>query len=147
MIRTALRVSFVVMSALACGASAAPTSTSAPATQPAMKAIDYRLTGGFAGFNDRITISADGAVEVNNRDRVAKGQLTPGQMEQLAQILAGWEKLADKYPADPNVADDMYYQIAYGGKTVLAAGTSAGVPEQFHRARAKIEELARAAAK
>ncbi len=110
-------------------------------SSPLATAIEYRRTGGLAGVDDRITVTPEGLLEVRNRQgRRTTAQLAPGDLKELASMLAGWKKLAGT-PREPVSPDAFEYSLGYEGITVSAVEFSR-VPEPFDLVRKRLEGMA-----
>jgi hypothetical protein len=111
---------------------------------PELKPIEYRRSGGFAGTKDRISVAADGSVQVGgfllgNR----RGKLSDKQRATLAEAFADWEALQAEYPPPPETVDAFEVTITYDGKSVMATDATDDLPETFERARKALEAIAR----
>jgi hypothetical protein len=109
-----------------------------------LESVSYHRSGGLAGSSDHITISRTGTVQVTGRlFGESSTLLSEFQMMQLARLFEGWEKLADHYPAAQGAADDFVTEIRYGDKTVVASDAARNMPDQFVRAKQRLELLVR----
>ena len=145
MARLSIFPALAVLCLACCGSSTATGPASGPATRPALQAISYHRTGGFAGTNDTIAISPDGRLTTAGR-LVGRNQaqLSPQQMQDLADAFAGWDRLEDRY--EGRAADTFDYEIQYGQKTARVTRTPLGdLPDQLQRAITALENLARTA--
>jgi hypothetical protein len=125
------------------GRQSSPDANRSPPVAP-LKPISYHRSGGLAGTSDHITISSSGTVQVTGRHfGESSTLLTKFQMMQLARLFEGWEKLDGHYPADRGAADDFVTEIRYGEKIVIASDAARNLPEQFLRARQRLESLVR----
>ena len=125
-----------------------PATASRPATaaQPAAKleAIRYQRSGGFAGTNDVLEITAAGEVTVQGKLLGnGKGQLKPEQIAKLAPLFADWKSLQASYPAPAGSADMFQIKIRYGTQEVTASEGHAQLPASFKAAQAALEQIAR----
>jgi hypothetical protein len=145
--RTAF-LSLILAGAMAgCAVAADTQPATAPATaasQPAaLQPIRYQRTGGFAGTNDVIEITADGAVVVQGKLMgQAKGQLTADQIKELVPVFHEWDKYAASYPAPQGSADGFELKIRYGTKEVAASELNRTLPATFTRIREALEKIA-----
>jgi hypothetical protein len=118
---------------------------------PLLRAIDVRDSVYLARIEAHTTVGPTGLLhrtrtfgktygpnerDVGMRTEVNEGQLTPGQMAELAAIFAGWDNLADKYQG---VVDGPEIEFRYGEKRIV--GGSA-MPEKVWGAYQRIQELA-----
>ena len=127
-----------------CAASQPATSNPSPSpavSSPLATAIEYRRTGGFAGVDDRITVTREGLLELHDRQgRRTSAQLSSGDLKELESLLAGWRKL-ESPPREHATADAFNYSLSYDGVTVTAV-EFAKVPETFNLVRKRIEGMA-----
>ncbi len=109
----------LLLSVAACAAPRPP-STSAPAGSLSTPIV-FTRTGGFAGFDDRVVVTSDGAYTVNRRGQAAiSGQLTPAKQAALAAVLAASGLFEADHRFETPGADQFTYSITYNGHTVLA---------------------------
>jgi hypothetical protein len=115
----------------------APTPTSTDGKAPAFTAITYEVTGGFAGFQRKMTITADGKLQIRDArpPKSADGELTKDELAELAKRAAAvdWKTVQPKY-VDPQVADafNVGLTVAVGAethKTTVTDPAPAKVPE------------------
>ena len=140
--RMILAALVVEMSCFLAQAADSPSAT-APATQAALKAIRYQRTGGFAGTNDVIEITPDGAVAVQGKLMgKGKGQLTAEQIAKLLPVFADWPAAAKSYPAPAGSADGFEIKIRYGTVEIGGSELAANLPADFKAARAALEQIA-----
>jgi hypothetical protein len=89
---------------------------------PAGMLVEFERQGGLAGFDDRLTLRADGSYEVGRRGAaVIRGKLSPAEVANLRGVLDG--SRFSEIPAvnaASGVADGFTYRIAYAGHEVLA---------------------------
>ena len=143
-----LMLSLVLVGSLAACAVGSDTQPgSAPTTAASqavgLQAIRYQRTGGFAGTNDVIEITADGAVVVQGKLMgQAKGQLTADQIKELAPLFKEWDKYAASYPAPRGSADGFELKIRYGTREVAASEMNATLPASFKKIREALEKIA-----
>ncbi|SCE74544.1 hypothetical protein GA0074695_0775 [Micromonospora viridifaciens] len=104
----------------------ASTPTTAPATdgtEPARKpGVEVVLTksGGFAGLNDTVTVTADGHwTKVDREGATRSGQLAPAELDRLRQLTADRRLLAEATAtaAATDCADAFTYQLTVGAVT------------------------------
>jgi hypothetical protein len=118
-----------------------------PATRPALEAIRYERTGGFAGTHDVVEITKEGAIVVQGKlIKSGTGQLTKDQMAKLQGLFDQWKDLKPAYPAPAGSADGFTMKIRYGEKEVTANEMNKDLPESFKAAQAAVEELAKGVA-
>jgi len=109
-----------------------------------LKDIAYHRTGGLMGAHDRIDIAPDGAIAVTSWWLgTGVGKMTDEQVGDLTRAFAGWETLANTYPAPPRVAGRFVIEIRHGEKTVAVSDAARNVPFLFTHARERMESLAR----
>jgi hypothetical protein len=91
--------------------------------------IEYRRTGGIAGFDDQLTIFENGTATLTRRGgQEVRFILTDAELRNLSGLLqaAGFSDLDPEYPPAQPGADYFDYRITYQGKTVHAVDT--GIP-------------------
>ena len=100
--------------------------------------VEFTRTGGFAGFNDEITIYQDGSAVVTRKEFTREITLTADELSTIRQLLkdASFGSLLTEYPPAAPGADYFTYTVTYEGKKVTAQDT--GVPESL---QPLIEEL------
>jgi hypothetical protein len=93
--------------------------------------IDYRRTGGIAGFDDRLTIYENMTATVTRRSNIRHFAINSTEKSSLERLFgdAGFSDLAAEYPAPTPGADYFTYVIAYRGHTVRTEDT--GVPTKL----------------
>jgi hypothetical protein len=126
--------------------SPAPPDGKAP---PAFTAITHEVTGGFAGFQRKMTITADGKVQVRDArpPKSVDGELTKDELAELNKRAAAvdWKSVQPKY-VDPQVADafNVALTVAVGvetHKTVVSDPAPAKVPEALASLTKYLREL------
>jgi hypothetical protein len=133
--RIALLGAALALAAASCAASAAPDSPT--------PLVEYHRSGGFAGVDDRVTVGRDGVLEVRDRrGNVARATLSPGDMKELAALLAGWNDLRTSAAPPPGPPDAFRYEITHDGVTVGAVEFGAPPPPAFDLVRKRLEGLA-----
>lgn len=82
--------------------------------------VEYRRSGGFAGFNDHLVINSDGQVTLTRRASEVSFTLAPGELANLIAILdaADFPALAPEYRTLGLVADGFSYAMTYRDITV-----------------------------
>jgi heat shock protein HslJ len=110
----------------------------APDTDERSVLVEFTRTGGFAGFNDALTIYQDGSAVVTRKEFTREITLTADELSMIRQLLqdASFGSLLHDYPPAAPGADYFTYTVTYEGKTVSAQDT--GVPEAL---QPLIEEL------
>jgi heat shock protein HslJ len=90
--------------------------------------IEYSRTGGIAGLDDHLVISADGTATVTRKETTRQVQVPDLTMKKLATHLsaADFPSLRDSYPATREGADYFTYTLTHHGKTVVIEDT--GIP-------------------
>jgi heat shock protein HslJ len=93
--------------------------------------VEFTRTGGFAGFNDALTIYQDGSAVVTRKEFTREITLTADELSTIRQLLqdASFGSLQADYPPAAPGADYFTYTVTYEGKTVTAQDT--GVPESL----------------
>ena len=93
--------------------------------------VEFTRTGGFAGFNDALTINQDGSAVVTRKEFTREITLTADELSTIRQLLqdASFGSLQPEYPPAAPGADYFTYTVTYEGKTVIAVDT--GVPESL----------------
>jgi hypothetical protein len=95
--------------------------------------VEYRRTGGIAGFDDHLVVFENGQAIYTRRETPGSTPagifyLSDEEMTELRKLLeeADFSGLASEYPAPVPGADYFTYSITYEGKTVTTETT--GVP-------------------
>ncbi len=108
--------------------------------------VDFRRTGGFAGFDDHLIVEPNGRsrLTVGTSSPSAKtyrGRITAAMLGKLENALRHAElpKLDRRYRADSAVRDAITYQVTYRGRTVEAQDTA--VPGQLSPAVGILENI------
>jgi hypothetical protein len=84
--------------------------------------IQYGRQGGFAGFNDQLTIAPDGTYDISRRGRAPQhGRLSAKELADLRAVLdsAHFADIPATNPAPGVIADGFTYRVAYAGHEVL----------------------------
>lgn len=100
-------------------AAAAPSAAPQPATAqagPANILISYHKSGGIAGVDETLTVYADGALEVRNKNRAVRSQAAPGDIQALQKLLGSSEFAALQLPMQPPVPDQFVYELTIPGR-------------------------------
>lgn len=134
-----------------CVTVAAEVPASGPASGPASQAAElfmYNRTGGFAGTNDTMKVSADGAVTLSGKlfgSHTAK--LDKADLDRLLAALkeAGIDKDAAYKPARP-IADGFHHKLTTSGRTVTWEDTAA-LPAGLERLAKFLHEIVATAQK
>lgn len=98
--------------------------------------IKYSVTGGIAGFDQRMVISADGSFQLADRAKtVGAGRLAAKDLKALQAQVAKvrWASLAQQY-VDPKVADALLetVTVTIGTKTyTVTVGTGGNPPDEL----------------
>lgn len=94
--------------------------------------IEFSITGGIAGFDQRYVIKSDGTFEQFEKGRVLQtnkltGEELKGLKERMGKV--PWAALQDKY-VDPKVADAMFETIVLrtGSKSYKTTIGTGGTP-------------------
>ena len=82
--------------------------------------VEFTRTGGFAGFNDALTIYQDGSAVVTRKEFTREITLTADELSMIRQLLqdASFGSLLPDYPPAAPGADYFTYTVTYEGKTV-----------------------------
>jgi hypothetical protein len=104
----------------------APTAAAAPSAAPAPNAtaqasaanilISYHKSGGIAGVNETLTVYADGAVEMRNKNSAVRSQAAPGDIQALQKLLVSPEFEQLQLPVQPPVPDQFVYELTVPGR-------------------------------
>ena len=94
--------------------------------------IEYRRTGGFAGFDDHLVIYKDGNAILTRQEQQSEFSISPDTLLHLEDLFsqADFSDLRSEYTPDRQVADVFEYVISYQGKRVRAMDTAIP-PELF----------------
>lgn len=126
----------------------------APATRPALKAVDFDLDLYLARLEIHTTITPAGkvrSVRTENksygpndnpgppRTEVREGNLSPMEIAELSRLFQDWEKLKDSYRGP---ADGPVIKISYGDKQIISG--SADAPKNVLLVQERILEISRA---
>jgi hypothetical protein len=114
----------VVAVATACGpagTSAGGAGENGPPTSPRTGVlVTYRVSGGFAGVDERTVVSRDGTVvHTSGQAPPERGRLTADERAALVEALEASD-FATLPPdtVDPHVADAFVYEVTYAGRRV-----------------------------
>ncbi len=90
--------------------------------------VEYRRSGGIAGFDDHMVIFSNGQGIYTRREGSGIFSLSDNELSELTSLLddADFPALAPDYPAPSPGADYFSYAITYQGKTVTTE--TGGVP-------------------
>lgn len=102
----------------------APVATATTAASPAPVDRAFPLTvsrrGGFAGVDDRASITADGTAVVTRRGRPeVRISVPPATMDELRRLLTGPDLAGQSAPPEPACNDGYEYELASPASTVL----------------------------
>lgn len=114
MMRTLLMLASILLLLSACSA-ATPSSP-----------IEFRRSGGFAGFNDVLNIDANGHGTLTRRTGKFEFDLTLDERNRLANALrnAGFTSIPEDSTRKPLVPDEISYVIVYQNHTVKTSDTA-----------------------
>lgn len=103
--------------------------------------VDYKRTGGIAGFQDRMVVFEDGTVSYARKDNAGTFKIPAGTLQGIRDLLenADFPALAPQYPAQSPGADYFFYSITYKGKTVTTE--TGGVPPQLEPVIRRLDAL------
>jgi hypothetical protein len=103
--------------------------------------VDYRRSGGIAGFDDQLTVATSGECVLSRRGVESRFSLSGEALNGLKRVLegSGFSRLNDEYrPSQPG-ADLFSYEVAFGGKTVKA--TDGAVPDPLRSVIEALDEI------
>jgi len=88
--------------------------------------LEYSRTGGFAGFDDHLTIYSDGTASVKRKESERTIPIDPGTLSELEILLdmADFALLKEQYTAAQEGADYFSYSLTFAGKTVTTEDTA-----------------------
>lgn len=88
--------------------------------------IEFRRSGGFAGFNDVLNIDANGHSTLTRRTGTFEFDLTLDERNRLANALrdAGFASIPEDSTRKPLVPDEISYVIVYQNHTVKTSDTA-----------------------
>jgi hypothetical protein len=88
--------------------------------------IEFRRSGGFAGFNDVMNIDANGHGTLTRRTGKFEFDLTADERNRLANTLrdAGFASIPEDSTRKPLVPDEIAYVIVYQNHTVNTSDTA-----------------------
>ena len=103
--------------------------------------IEFRRSGGFAGFNDVLNIDAQGHGTLTRRTGKFEFDLTLDERNRLANALrdAGFGSLPEDSARKPLVPDEIAYIIVYQNHTVNTSDTA--IPEKLRPVIVLFNEL------
>ncbi|HLN65227.1 MAG TPA: hypothetical protein VK464_27210 [Symbiobacteriaceae bacterium] len=96
------------------------------------KSLVYTVSGGIAGLDQRLNITAGGTFQLAEKDRPAKtGTLTPAEFKAVQSLVAAvnWPALQQQY-VNPRVADAIFegVTVSLGAKSYTAVAGTGGQP-------------------
>jgi hypothetical protein len=100
-----------------------------PSPVPTGTLVEFGRQGGLAGFDDQVTVRADGSYQIVRKGGTpTPGRLSPDELTRLRTVLdaAHFGEIPAVNPGASAVADGFTYRVAYAGHEVLAQ--DAGVP-------------------
>lgn len=114
MMRHRIILVFVIVLLTAC-------STATPSSP-----IEFRRSGGFAGFNDVLNIDANGHGTLTRRTGKFEFDLTADERNRVANALraAGFASIPEDSTRKPLVPDEISYVIVYQNHTVKTSDTA-----------------------
>jgi hypothetical protein len=88
--------------------------------------IEYRRTGGFAGFDDHLVIYTNGDAVLTRQDQQSEFSISPDSMLKLQDLFsqADFGDLRREYLPERQSADVFEYVISYQGKSVRSVDTA-----------------------
>ena len=120
--KTFLHCAFVAL--IACVMIGCASTPISQPTAPAGVLVEYKRTGGIAGFNDHLIIHADGKATLTRRAGNFEFTISPDQIKQIQSVfeLAKFTTLPE--PASRLlVPDELSYVITYQGKAYRTSDT------------------------
>jgi hypothetical protein len=126
-VSTALLMFVVIIALLTVGCISPPPGSGEKPPAPDML-VEYRRTGGIAGFDDHLVIFSNGQAIYARREGSGIFNLSRDELSELISLLnaADFPALAPEYPAPSPGADYFLYAITYQGKTITTE--TGGVP-------------------
>lgn len=137
--RKAMLLALVLVMALAAGCASQSGSK-------AFKDLTYSLTGGIAGFDQRLTVKADGSFQLSEKGKAEKsGKLSDQERKALQDLAAKvkWASLEAQY-VDPKVADAMMdgVKVTIGEKQYeTVVGTGGQAPAELSQLLARLRQI------
>jgi hypothetical protein len=110
------------------------------------KDLTYSLTGGIAGFDQRIAVKADGSYQLSEKGKADRAGKLSDQERKALQDLAGkvkWAGLQAQY-VDPKVADAMMegVKVTIGEKQYeTVVGTGGQAPAELSQLLAQLKQI------
>ncbi len=91
-----------------------------------MGSIEYRRSGGIAGFDDHLSIDGTGKATLTRRSARSEFVVDRATLDQLYALFdkAQFSKLGKEYLPSGKGADLFQYEVAYNGHTVRTADTA-----------------------
>jgi hypothetical protein len=121
---------------------AAPTVAATAAVSSADVVIAYHKSGGIAGVDETLTISADGSIVSEGRTGEARGQASPTDLQALQALLASPEFAALRAAQLPPAADAFVYELTIPGRAQpIVATDSADIPPVLAQVIMLLERL------
>ena len=93
--------------------------------------ITFKLTGGDAFREDRMTVQPDGSAQVTTRQGEKPAQLTDEELSQVSSHLeeANLPKIPEESTTEPPIPDALSYSFVYEGREVVT--DSGSLPEEL----------------
>lgn len=110
------------------------------------KSLVYTVTGGIAGLDQRLNITAGGTFQLAEKNRPAKtGTLTAAELKAVQSLVAAvnWPALEQQY-VDPRVADAIFegVTVSVGGKSyTVVAGTGGQPPAELGALLSRLNQI------
>ncbi|MFZ5911252.1 MAG: protealysin inhibitor emfourin [Chloroflexota bacterium] len=102
---------------------------------PKSWSLEFHRTGGFAGFDQSLTVNSQGELEIQSEQppAVSSGTLSPEELAELAEVLTGacpFETPADR----AKCADCFVYDLAiqWGDRNYRLQATDVNLTEELH---------------
>lgn len=108
---------------------------------PSATLIEYRRTGGIAGFDDRLKIDANGHATLAQRTTNSQFNLTADELTQLQSLLrdANFASIPENSMPKMLVPDELSYVVGYQGHTVKTSDTA--MPKQLEPAVRMLDQI------
>ncbi|HYF93686.1 MAG TPA: hypothetical protein VD969_15840 [Symbiobacteriaceae bacterium] len=108
--------------------------------------LTYSYTGGIAGFNQSLVVTADGSFQMADRGKPGRaGRLPAAETRALRQLVDGvsWSTVDEQY-VDPRVADAIFEGVTVQiGKSTYqtVVGTGGLPPAELARLLGKLKQI------
>lgn len=123
---------------------ATPTAKSQACEAPATWSLEFHRSGGFAGFNESLTLGSDGELHIHSQRPAAEEsrQLSEEQLEETANLLARACPFEPE-PDERQCADCFYYQleVQMNGRSYVLAASDTTLGPELHPLIGKLSQL------